>query len=226
MGFLLNNLQKIVLNNVYGVFAAWLLVTTALQGCASDPGKTRMEDPVTVGLSLLQYRPAHWIGLALEFPVSSTPWTVFGDPGTSSGRRVAASNAMFSMQESFVSMVFYPWMTSSFYLGIQGSTGTIRKSYDVANIDGMETTRVKEKEVFVTAGPAIGWTFIGWLGLTLNVDIGPRFTMSKKRTYTAGADGSGVDEQKRDQLANEIDAAKPGEGTSIKYLHAAIGISF
>ena len=222
----MNKQQKIVLAYAYRVFTSWLFVTSALLGCASDPGKTRMEDPFTVGFSLLQYRPAPWIGLGLETSGKTEAMSVHGDVSTNAGQDVNASKADFKKREQYAYIIFYPWTTSRFFLGLQSSYGATYQTFTAPNQDGSGTAKVNEREDFVTVGPALGWTFIGWLGLTAHVDIGPRFVIKNKRTYTLGADGSGVDEKRRDQISQEINASSLGQGGKMKFLHLAIGISF
>lgn len=207
------------------VAAAGLAATACM---STNPGKTRSEDPITIGNGV-HYRPTSSFGIGVH---------ALGDGGKDqqvgtrnkdyeNGEDLLAKKTRSKTNDTSFYGLWYPSEKSFFCVGLGGVVGYNQLTFDEKPVSGDETVEVDVKDSYVAVGPVVGWTWMWDWGLTIHFDPAPKFYVSRTRTFAKGGDGSGVDETARDETIHNAVTLDPLQrGTTYVTVPLMFGFSF
>lgn len=218
-------------------FLATFAATVFLGSCATDQAaKVRNDKPATVGIWGGAYRPNGNVGVVTDLAGAVTHETDYkhvdenGDIKQKRGDKPVSQNIRTrNSQKIDLAVHVYPSAKSAFFYGIGASKRKQTSDIDSPNMGSSlaspSYSNVQVSDDIVAVGPSIGWDWIWPNGVTLLMDLGPRWDVSKSRKISNpdGESAAKLDVEARDKLLKKIDN---DSGVSLIQPKLILGYSF
>ena len=220
------------------LYLAALLILT-MSGCATDQAaKVRSSRPITVGLWGGAIRPTSSAalvtdvaGLVTKDKVNFTPTDDKTDENTTSTvtQTTPTQPVTTTTSKADLGLHMYVGERSAFFWGL-GVQYQRRQTQFASSTAATSLTNPVYADIVVddkltAVGPSVGWDWIWQNGISLFVDVGHRFVVSRQRSITNDGSGSNVNAQERDVTLAKADKYNSGL-TLAPDLRMIIGYSF
>ncbi len=212
-----------------------ILLVCSLPHCATDQAaKVRDTKPATVGIWGGGYRPNSKAGVVANLGGLVSKETHYAhntDEGKiKSGKGDAPRSQNITTadeQKVDLGLHLYPLQTSAFFYGVGLERKNRLTRFDAHTRDSSlvepKYANVGYQDQIISVGPAIGWDWIWPNGVSVLTDFGPRWEVSKSRSYNSTGENENVDKDQRDKLVKKLDNSS---GMSIISGRAIVGYSF
>lgn len=208
-----------------------------MSGCATDQAaKVRSDKPATVGIWGAAYRPTANVGVVgnlsglVSAETNHQHVDETGEIKSEKSDEPGAQNIKSrGSQKVDLGLHLYPSQKSAFFFGIAANKRKNQTEFETPNegssLASPSFSNVQVSDDIIAVGPSVGWDWIWTNGVSLLVDVGPRWDVSRKREVTDDSTQSNkVDVDQRDKLLKKIDNSS-GLGTLL-YPQLILGYSF
>jgi hypothetical protein len=171
--------------------------------CATDDAaKLRAEKPIEVGLLGGMYRPDDnkGFGLAANVEKSIPAPTSFFD----TDKNEEKDPEIVQATEFNLFYHHYPWETSAFFVGASAVQRESTFKFDEPRTAGGGDEEIKFTNKSTYVGVPLGWSWIWDNGISLLLDLGPRYKVSEERTFSNDAEDE-VSSTSRDDTVNDLE---------------------
>jgi hypothetical protein len=200
--------------------AVGVVASLNFSSCATDQAaKVRTDKPVTAGVWGIGYRPNASIGAVanLQGVVSKNTTYTHSDEQN----KIKLGRAKLSTQTQYKTVTSkhfdlgvhaYPWQKSAFFYGVGVQSKERKTQFDSPNndytLENRSLSQVDLQDRVIGVGPAVGWDWIWPNGMSVMLDLGPRWEVSKSRSVKDSSNGKSINTLLRDASIKKLDESQ------------------